>query len=746
MISKLKSLYLFIIIICISCVQSNAQGWIWAQKVGANKSDKVTSIKTDSAGYIYTAGYFSNQVLLGTNLLTLNYTANVQSKEIFIAKYDSTGYCYWAKSGGEYFDDRVSGMDADENGNTVATGTFWETGGIDIGGNIISGSGFGYGDQCFIVKHDKNGVYQWGTFVCSDGGDDQGLDVAMDKKGNSYVVGFMGGDKLFCGGNSVTVNGCGGGYQVHPYWLAKINANGVFQWAKTFGNLPFDTSHGKYIERDIAVCVDDTGGVYVTGGFDHTRPFGNISLSSIGKYDIFTLKYDTSGNFLWATSGGSRKDDWGQGITHDKQGHVYITGEHRDSLLYDTVIVKNYNARDVYVLKLDDQTGKPIWGARAGSNLGGERGNDIYADNKCNVYVAGDVNGVAKFGDNLSTVGGKSVQAFVAKISPEGKWTWVVTGGGLDSNDRGNAIAKGKNGQLYTAGFFRTPATYGTFGPFTSAGASDGFIARLLDSSVNISHALQFTKPLDSLFCNGDSTIMNLPDYASYIITPNTGVKSNNANTILTFSPTATTTYTITGIGKGICPAFDTLVFTITIAPDPVAAFVTDPPVVQLETPVLNLTNSSTGAISYEWYTNNALFSTSVNNTLNMNTEGTFCYTLIANSADGCIDSVTHCATVVFLERVFFPNSFTPNGDGANEIYLPFLQNIDKSKIGNYKLLIANRLGQIVFETNDANLGWNGKLLNNGELMPMDTYYYTCSFTSEQVPQNLFQGSILLLK
>ena len=383
------------------CTNAIAQNYVWAQKIGNTKSDKITSIKTDSAGYIYIAGYFSNKITLGTNNLALNFTANANSKEIFLAKLDSLGFCYWAKSGGQHFDDRILGMDVDREGNNVVTGTFWEGSGIDIGPLNITGSAFGYGDQCFIAKHDKNGVALWGNFVCSESGDDQGLDIATDKAGNHYAVGFMSGTTLYCGGGVVTAINTNTGTHKHSYWLAKMNGAGQFQWARTFGNLPWDSTHFKYIERDIAVCVDDSGGVFVTGGYDKTRPFGTTTLTSKGGTDAFVIKYDTAGNYKWVTNIGSKKDDWGNGICSDKHGNIYVTGEHRDSLYMDTVIVRNYDKRDAFIFKVDGNTGKPYWGKRAGSDLGSERGNDVWADSNCHVYVSGDINDGAKFGDNI---------------------------------------------------------------------------------------------------------------------------------------------------------------------------------------------------------------------------------------------------------------------------------------------------------------------------------------------------------
>lgn len=703
-----------------------AQEWKWAQQIGNSKSDKATCIKTDSSGYIYVAGYFSNTILLGTNQLSLSYTANSVSKEAFIAKFDSSGFCYWAKSGGQYFDDRVLGMDVDADGNSIITGTFWEGAGIQFGPNYITGNAYGGGDQCFLVKHDKNGNYIWGNFVCSNTGDDQGLDIATDKAGNSYVVGFMAGDILYCGGNAVTATNTNTLYEQHSYWLAKINSAGVFQWAKCFGNLPFDTATYKYIERDIAVCVDDSGGVYVTGGYDHTWPFGNTTLTSSGGYDIFVMKYDSSGNFQWVTNGGSDKDDWANGICSDNKGSIYVVGEHRDSLIMDTVIVKNYNKRDAFVLKIDANTGKPIWGKRAGSDNGGERANDVWADTLCNIYVCGDINDSAKFGDNIVMGAGKFEEAFVAKISPDGKWQWAITGGGVDSNDRANAIAKGKGAQLYVCGFFRAPASYGPSN-LTSAGSSDAFWARVHDSSLNKAEKFVLTKPTDSILCKNDTIQLNIPPHAYLEWSPQTGVSANANGSVLTFNPATTTTYTLTGFSKGLCPDYDTITFSIYRSVEPVADFSVNPPIQSILSPTFTLNNLSTNASNYEWYYNGNLISTNVNTTQTFDSAGLYCFTLFAYNNDGCMDSITHCGSIYKKEEVFFPNAFSPNGDRNNDFFGPSFYNIDLLKIKDYLFMVYDRWGTLVFESNDPSIKWNGSSKNNVK-SELGVFFYQCKF------------------
>ncbi|MFQ5447742.1 MAG: gliding motility-associated C-terminal domain-containing protein, partial [Saprospiraceae bacterium] len=74
------------------------------------------------------------------------------------------------------------------------------------------------------------------------------------------------------------------------------------------------------------------------------------------------------------------------------------------------------------------------------------------------------------------------------------------------------------------------------------------------------------------------------------------------------------------------------------------------------------------------------------------------------------------------------PNAFTPNGDGANDLFTPypycFIESID--------LLVFNRWGQLVFQTKDPNINWNGQNLR-GKSLPSGTYFYTCKVYEQRV-------------
>lgn len=92
------------------------------------------------------------------------------------------------------------------------------------------------------------------------------------------------------------------------------------------------------------------------------------------------------------------------------------------------------------------------------------------------------------------------------------------------------------------------------------------------------------------------------------------------------------------------------------------------------------------------------------------------------------------------------PNTFTPNGDGANDLFVP----ISSRFIASVRFNLYNRWGNLIYQTEDPQLNWDGKNLN-GEEMDEGVYYYTCElFGSEQQgterQTNLLEGFIQLIK
>lgn len=86
------------------------------------------------------------------------------------------------------------------------------------------------------------------------------------------------------------------------------------------------------------------------------------------------------------------------------------------------------------------------------------------------------------------------------------------------------------------------------------------------------------------------------------------------------------------------------------------------------------------------------------------------------------------------------PNAFTPNQDGLNDAINPILDCIP----AKYKFLIANRWGQIVFETEDYQKKWDGRHITTPA--PLGTYFYYLQITDKLGNKIMHKGDIVLLR
>lgn len=97
--------------------------------------------------------------------------------------------------------------------------------------------------------------------------------------------------------------------------------------------------------------------------------------------------------------------------------------------------------------------------------------------------------------------------------------------------------------------------------------------------------------------------------------------------------------------------------------------------------------------------------------------------------------------------KVFIPNAFTPNGDGINDLYKVSGSgaiNGTETEFDNFRIVIINRWGETVFETNDIYKGWDGTY--KGINCPIGTYVYHVEFRDKKGKFKYYQGNITLIK
>ena len=147
----------------------------------------------------------------------------------------------------------------------------------------------------------------------------------------------------------------------------------------------------------------------------------------------------------------------------------------------------------------------------------------------------------------------------------------------------------------------------------------------------------------------------------------------------------------------------------IAVYHNPVASFYANPGQVSTVDETTELVNESLYADSYLWnFGDGSPASTSANPTHAFPNEqgGNYTITLVASTNEGCRD--TAVITIELLDELIFyiPNTFTPDGDIYNQTFQPvFTAGYDKY---DYILYIFNRWGEMIFESHDASVGWDG--------------------------------------
>jgi gliding motility-associated-like protein len=181
----------------------------------------------------------------------------------------------------------------------------------------------------------------------------------------------------------------------------------------------------------------------------------------------------------------------------------------------------------------------------------------------------------------------------------------------------------------------------------------------------------------------------------------------------------------------------DTLVTSAVIVhPRAIAAFTITPDIISASNPLVTYTNQSFGASDYFIETGDGLsYSGFISQHIyDITTESSFVVTLIANNGSNCPDTLSKEITVAPSPSIYIPNSFTPNGDGNNDSFGPIM--LEKPII--YNFLIFDRWGNLVFETLDRDLKWDGTMFNNGvKPIKEDVYVYKLMVAFE--PENIQQ-------
>lgn len=224
-----------------------------------------------------------------------------------------------------------------------------------------------------------------------------------------------------------------------------------------------------------------------------------------------------------------------------------------------------------------------------------------------------------------------------------------------------------------------------------------------------------------SIICKGQSAALNVSGANSYIWTsniPDPGLQSQNNINNPIVKPLQTTLYYVSATDINGCKAKDSI--SVSVLPSLNPAIIAIPNPVSISDPTVHFTDASTGSVSWFWNTGDG-FTTNQQDFIHTYIaalSGNYTVTLVVSNINGCTDSCK-VEVVIFHElKLFIPNAFTPDLPNLNNVFKAYGEGIVW-----FEMLIYNRWGQLLFTSNDIELGWNGKFLNEAAAPGVYVYY-----------------------
>ncbi len=381
----------------------------------------------------------------------------------------------WATYYGGNFPDYATCVTTDSTGFVYMSGNTNSASGIATTGaflTVYTGT-----TDIFIVKFTPNGSRIWATYYGGTGVDEQNAIVA-EAHGDIYIVGETYSTAGITTPGSFQATYGGGGFDGY---LTKFDSAGARLWGTYFGTTGYDIARN--------VTLDNAGNVFITGFTNSTTgiatPGAYQTAFAGGTFngDIFLAKFTPMGTRLWGTYYGSSNDDFGDAITTDASGNIYVAGNSASYGLASPGSWQTTNgggSEDAILVKFNS-LGMRVWATYYG-------GNDrdafacIFADAYGNVYGTGSSNSTAAIASAGAHQPVKSgfMDAIIVKFNAAGMRVWGTYYGG-NLSDGGNGVGINDSGDLYVSGSTASStgmATAGAMQPFFG-GDNDGFIVKL---------------------------------------------------------------------------------------------------------------------------------------------------------------------------------------------------------------------------------------------------------------------------
>jgi large repetitive protein len=608
-------------------VKINTLGVVqWATAVSGTASDEPSDISVDANGNVFITGRFSSPTLnFGTT--TISNTGSLNT-DFFIAKYNASGVLQWAQGNGSNASNADFGLSlqTDMSGNVVVCGYF-SMGSITFGVNTFINTGTG-GDL-FLVKYSSSGSVLWATSA-SGPGNDIGQSLSTDLNGNFYMTGTFEGSISF---GTTTLTAVSNTYS--DIFIAKYSASGSLSWAISAG--------GTNNDHVFDISTDAAGDILIAGRFQSpTLSFGSISITNGGYIDAYIAKYSQAGIPQWALSAGGTGADQSRSVAVDPSGNIYLWGTFTSATLsFGSQTVTKVGPFDGFLVRFNS-AGVANWATNigaVGASIAAYGG--VASDGSGNVFFNGGFLGASINLGTLTLGAPASDDVFLAKLGPgcttvpaqPGIITGTVTPCSGSSQTYSVAAVTGATSYtwLLPSGWTGTStsnsiiATAGTTGgniTVTAVNACGTSTAQTLAVTVSPGPSATITAAGATSFCQGGNVILNA----------NTGTglsyqwKLNGTNitgaTNGSYTANASGSYTVV-VTSSSCSSTSAAT-TVTVNPLPTPAI----------SQAANTLTAPSGFSTYKWYKNSTLITGATSSAYTATQSGS--YYVVVTDANNC--------------------------------------------------------------------------------------------------------------
>lgn len=315
------------------------------------------------------------------------------------------------------------------------------------------------GEDALLLALDQGGQVRWALLTGSPY-DDGSADVAA--AGDTlFWGGFFWGEASLADTTLSTPNGSKGlfvhaldSHDGHRLWSLCLRGTG---------------------QKELGAILPTAGGLYLAGYFSDTLFAGSDTLVATGTHDLFALRYDGSGQLLWASHAGLEGNVRAEVAAPMPDGGLAVGGRFRGKLAFagDTLRSSTLD-HDVFVACYD-AAGQPLW-ARMAGGVHEARAHALCTDASGRIHLLGTFLGVLDLSDTLGI--------FTPGFHNDGFWlSWSATGaplaarrlGGPDNDQLLDAVLW--HDTLWVAGSFGSTLALGSFALQAADALPDGFVA-----------------------------------------------------------------------------------------------------------------------------------------------------------------------------------------------------------------------------------------------------------------------------